>query len=142
MAEGELDPKLAAWAADQRALARALGLSIAEWLAMLEAAGERRTGLTAAVVGAAMAAGQGLGVLERLDGPSLAAAARALIDPAPPKVGDPVLAEAIRRADEIVDGRGASRLRRSTETSPPRTAAPALPSADQATPDAPGGDEP
>jgi hypothetical protein len=134
-----LEAKLASWAADQRALARALGLSIAEWLSVLEAAAERKTGLTAAVIGAATAAGLGLDILDRLDGAELAKRARELIDPEPPKVESPILAEAIRRKDELeVQGKGASRLK--GNASPPRVVGPDLPSADTATSDAPGGE--
>jgi len=100
----------AAWARDQRALARALGLSIEEWLLAIEAAGRRTTGLTAAVIGAAMARGLGLSVLDGLDGPALAQRGRALIDPTPPRVDNPVLKEAIRRAADQPIGRGLARL--------------------------------
>ena len=135
----------AKWAADQRALARALGLTIEQWCADLAAAGARRTGLTAAVVGAAMAKGLGLGVLAKLDGPALAERAAALIDPAPPQVADPIIAEAIRRADELdaSAGKGASRLRRrpSSVETPQRQARPIGSSATGATADAPGLDE-
>lgn len=134
---------LATWGAEQRALARALGLSIEEWLAELEAAGARTTGLTAAVVGAAMTQGLGLGILDRLDAAALVAQARHLVDPTPPRVESPVLAEAIRRADELPAGQGAARLKRKSKAAPPRPdrveAAP-LPSATTATPDAPGED--
>lgn len=134
---------LATWGAEQRALARALGLSIEEWLTELEAAGTRTTGLTAAVVGAAMTQGLGLVILDRLDAAALVAEARRLVDPTPPRVESPVLAEAIRRADELPAGQGAARLKRRSKAEPPRPdrveAAP-LPSATTATPDAPGED--
>lgn len=133
---------LATWGAEQRALARALGLSIEVWMDELDAATQRSTGLTAAVVGAAMAQGLGLSILSRLDPAALGQRARALVDPNPPRVDSPVLAEAIRRADELPAGAGAARLKRSrTRVEPPRPdrvdAAP-LPSAGEATPDAPG----
>lgn len=135
-----------AWAKDQRALARALGLSIEEWLLALEAAGQRTTGLTAAVIGAAMAKGLGLSVLDGLDGPGLAKAARGLIDPTPPRVENPVLKEAIRRADDVPSGRGAallgSKSRAKTEKAPvptPRRGASSIgDSANFGTADAPG----
>ena len=145
--EGTPGPRLVAWAEDQRALARALGLSIEEWLAELDGAAERKTGLTAAVVGAAVSQGLGLEVLDSLDGPSLAARARALIDPRPPRVESPILAEAIRRADELGagSGAGARRLKQSRTRAdvpvPDREARPIGPSADQGTADAPGAPE-
>lgn len=109
MSEGSEDAKVV-WARDQRALARALGLSIEEWLLALEAAGRRTTGLTAAVIGAAMARGLGLSVLDGLDGPALAQRGRTLIDPTPPRVENPVLKEAIRRAVDQPIGRGLALL--------------------------------
>ena len=152
----EASDALATWGAEQRALARALGLSIEEWLAELEAAGARTTGLTAAVVGAAMTQGLGLGILDRLDAAELVAEARRWVDPTPPRVDspilaearmrqggafDPILAEAIRRADELPVGQGAARLKRRSKAEPPRPerveTAP-LPSSTTATPDAPG----
>ncbi len=138
------DPRLAQWAADQRALAQTLGLSLEDWLDALTAAAERRTGLTAAVIGAATSRGLGLGVLAEIDGPELAERARGLIDPRPPRVADPVLAEAIRRSDDLdaQEGRGAARLRRrAAPTTPEREVRPLGPSASIATPDAPGGEE-
>ncbi|MCK6550033.1 hypothetical protein L6R52_29635 [Myxococcota bacterium] len=139
---------LASWAENQRALARTLGLTIEDWLAALDAAGTRTTGLTAAVVGAAMARGLGLSVLDGLDGPSLAARARALIDPRPPRVESPLLKEAIRRATELGAGTGASRLKRAIRPAPStdwapeaalvRETKPLGDSSDEATPDAPG----
>lgn len=140
----EVHPKLAAWASDQRALARVLGLSIEDWLAALGVAGERRTGLQAAVVGAAVAEGLGLGVLAKLDPPALVAMAKTLIDPTPPKVDDPVLAEAIRRGEiDAALGKGAARLRRRDDeeaSAPDRDVRPIGPSASTATADAPGDD--
>ena len=137
----EASDALATWGAEQRALARALGLSIEEWLAELEAAGARTTGLTAAVVGAAMTQGLGLGILDRLDAAELGAEARRWVDPTPPRVESPILAEAIRRADELPVGQGAARLKRRSKAEPPRPerveTAP-LPSSTTATPDAPG----
>lgn len=130
---------LEVWAHDQRALARALGLSIEEWIGQLEAAAERKTGLYAAAIGAATVSGLGLAVLDRLDGAKLAQTARALIDPKPPEVRDPVLAEAIRRADEVdaAAGRGAARLKRSKVDRDAQS----FPSAQEKTADAPGEEE-
>lgn len=139
----EASDALATWGAEQRALARALGLSIEEWLAELEAAGARTTGLTAAVVGAAMTQGLGLGILDRLDAAELVAEARRWVDPTPPRVDSPILAEAIRRADELPVGQGAARLKRRSKAEPSRPerveTAP-LPSSTTSTPDAPGED--
>ncbi|MCC7386676.1 MAG: hypothetical protein IT384_32865 [Deltaproteobacteria bacterium] len=139
MSGGAGEARLQSWAAAQRSLARTLGLSIEEWLGELDSAGERKTGLTAAVVGAAMAAGLGLGVLDRLNGSALAARARSLIDPLPPQVESPVLAEAIRRADELdlAAGKGRRLLRGAGGEARTRE----LPSASQATSDAPGDPE-
>ena len=135
-------PRRVQWASDQRALARALGLTIEEWTADLAEAGDRKTGLTAAVVGAAMAAKLGMGVLARLDGPALAARAQALVDPAPPNVHDPIIGEAIRRADELSasEGKGASRLKRRTSSieTPQRETRPIGASSVEPTADAPG----
>ncbi len=143
MAEG--DDVLATWGAEQRALARALGLSIELWMDELDAAAQRSTGLTAAVVGAAMAKGLGLSILDRLDAAALGAQARALVDPNPPRVDSPVLAEAIRRADELPEGAGAARLKRKRRERvepprPDRVDTLPLPSSTEATPDAPGED--
>jgi transcriptional regulator with XRE-family HTH domain len=138
---------LEAWAAEQRALARALNLSLDEWLAELEAAAERRTGLTAAVVGAAVAHGLGLSVLERLHPEKLLDEARRLIDPRPPKAQSPVLREAIRRAEELgaSQGQGRSRLKRrepKSQTTPERRSEiQGARSARARTADAPGDDE-
>lgn len=135
---------IARWVENQRALARALGLTIEEWLDALERAGRRSAGLTAAVVGAAMGQGLGLDVLQGLDGAALAVRARALIDPAPPRVENPLLREAIRRAAELGarPGTGARRLRapgRRVELPTPAREARALGrSSDEATPDAAG----
>lgn len=132
------------WAENQRALARALGLSVEEWLIVIEAASRRATGLLAAAVGAAVARGQGLGVLEGLDGPKLGDLARTLIDPNPPRAENPLLKEAIRRADDLglQAGAGARRLKaQKTRTPLPvplRDARPLGESADVPTPDAPG----
>lgn len=138
------DP-LAAWGAEQRALARALGMSIELWMDELDAASQRSTGLTAAVVGAAMAKGLGLSILDRLDAAALGARARALVDPRPPLVESPILAEAIRRADELPVGQGAARLKKKRERAPverpDRVVAAPLPSSGEATPDAPGGED-
>jgi len=134
----ERDEALAAWAQQQRALARSLNVSLEVWMDELDAAAVRTTGLTGAVLGAAMANGLGMAVLDRLDGPKLAAEARTLVDPNPPRVASPVLAEAIRRADEIPAGAGARRLKRSAPDRPDRVEAEPLPSANAATPDAPG----
>jgi hypothetical protein len=134
-----------AWAVSQRALARALGLSIEDWLDQLRRAGTRKTALTAAVVGAAMGRGLGLGILEGLDGTSLAERACTLIDPTPPRVTSPILREAIRRSEEIGAsvGRGASRLKpreRVVVPTPSRTVSvdELGPSSTEGTPDAPG----
>ncbi len=132
-----------AWAEAQRHLARALGLSIEEWVRALEAASNHKTGLTAAVIGASMARGLGMGVLDTLDPAALFARARALIDPDPPRVENPVLAEAIRRAGELGSGGGARRLRaeRSEVTTPRRGEGSLGKSASASTPDAPGEEE-
>lgn len=135
------------WATEQRALSRALDLSLDDWLLALEAASKRRTGLTAAVVGAAVAEGLGLSVLERLDPEALVRRARVLIDPRPPKTESPVLREAIRRADELklAEGQGKGRLkkRRPEPIQPPerRSEIQSAPSAQTRTADAPGDDE-
>jgi hypothetical protein len=133
----------AQWASNQRALARALGISLEDWMGALDAAAARSTGLTAAVVGAAMAKGLGLSVLEGLDGVRLAALARELIDPRPPRVTSPLLKEAIRRADDLGGPRGGARLlkraaQREAIPTPQRDAKPLGSSVDVATPDAPG----
>lgn len=134
----------AQWAAEQRALARALGVSLDVWLQALDRAGQSGPGLTAAVIGAAMARGLGMGVLAGLDGPALARRARVLVDPAPPRATNPVIREAIRRAGELSEGGGLERLRRRRETlSAPRRGEGSLgSSAGTATPDAPGEEEP
>lgn len=145
--ESSLHAAEQSWAAEQRALARALELSLEEWLERLEAASERRTGLTAAIVGAAVAEGLGLSVLERLDPPGLMGRARELVDPRPPKAESPVLREAIRRADELTRsvGQGKSRLRRRraapVETPERRSELQSAPSAGARTADAPGESE-
>jgi hypothetical protein len=140
-----LDGERTEWASGQRALARALGLSIDEWLLELEAAGGRRTGLTAAVIGAAVARRMGLSVLDRLDVAVLVREARSLIDPEPPRVENPVLKEAVRRATELDEGRGKKLLakkRKAPEvTTPRRGDAPIGESSRARTPDAPGDDE-
>ncbi|MEE2902946.1 MAG: hypothetical protein VYC39_11480 [Myxococcota bacterium] len=133
------------WVRDQKSLARALGLSIEDWIRQLEQASERRTELTAAVIGAATSKGLGLGVISRVNGERLAHTARGLLDPEPPQVTDPVLAEAIRRADEMStkQGLGASRLKRKREhQTPSRSVGPERESATEATADAPGEVEP
>ena len=135
------------WAIDQRALARALGLSISDWMACLREAGDQKTGLTAAVVGAASARGMGLSVIGRVNGPALAERACGLLDPEPPRVSDPVLAEAIRRAQateiDAVEGRGAARLkakRNPDPKTPMRETGPDRSSDQTPTADAPGED--
>lgn len=128
----------AQWAVEQRALARALGLSIEDWLAALDDAARNRAGLTAAVIGASMARGRGMPRLAEIDGPALAALARQLIDPEPPRAHHPVLAEAIRRADTLTSGEGGRRLARSRPVAPDRAAPSDAPSAAEATADAPG----
>ena len=125
------------WAQEQRDLARALGLSLDDWLQALDAAGGRRAGVTAAVIGASMARRKGIPDLSTVDGPALAAQARALIDPQPPRTQHPVLAEAIRRADGLARGHGAKHLGK--KISRPDRAAPSdAPSSKTATADAPG----
>ena len=131
--------ELSAWAEGQRALARALGISLEDWVHAIREAGHRKTGLTAAVIGAAMARGLGMGVLDQLDGPTLAGQAQTLIDPEPPKVENPVLREALRRADELPRGDGLRRLKKKEEIeAPKRGAGPKAASAKTPTPDAPG----
>ncbi len=129
------------WARDQRALASALGLSVDRWLVVLEAAGANRAGVTAAVIGASMARRLGMPNLAEVDGPALVETARALLDPEPPRVRHPVVAEAIRRADGWEPGRGARRLTRTPAARPDRAAPSDAPSSTQATADAPGVDE-
>lgn len=139
--EPEESKPVAKWTRDQKSLARALGLSIDDWIRQLELASQRKTELTAAVIGAATSRGLGLGVISRVDGASLAEKARNLLDPEPPQVTDPVLAEAIRRADEmnVTSGRGASRLKRKQKpATPQRAVGPERESANEATADAPG----
>ena len=143
---GVADAALQKWAHDQKALAKTLGLSISEWLDQLDRASVQKTGLTAAVVGAAVASGLGLSVLDQLDGDALAQSARALIDPEPPRVHDPVLAEAIRRNEQYAEGKGAARLKRRIKKpepipTPQRSVRPLGESAAEATPDAPGKDD-
>ncbi len=107
-------------------------------MAELASAGERTAGLTAAVIGAAVSRGASLTILNQLHGDELARRAAELIDPTPPSVQNPTLAEAIRRADELAStGLGRARLRREPPR-PERTEAEPAPSADQATADAPG----
>ena len=140
MAERELQ----VWAEAQKNLARALGLSIEDWIRALEAASRRKTGLTAAVIGASMARGLGMSVLDALDPDGLFERARELIDPEPPRVDNPVLAEAIRRAGELGSGGGAKRLKapKRREVSTPQRGRGSLgKSASTATPDAPGGED-
>jgi hypothetical protein len=143
---GAREDRLAQWAENQRALARALGLTIEDWMKALDAAGARQTGVYAAVVGAAMARGLGLSIIEGLSGVEIARAARQLIDPKPPRVSSPLLAEAIRRAGELGVGaeKGAGRLRRKKVErpeplpTPVRETKPLGESSEEATPDAPG----
>lgn len=137
------DPR-ARWAKTQRDLARALGLSLEDWMDALDAASNRKTGLTAAVVGAAMSRGLGMGVLAELDGPAIARRARALLDPTPPRAKNPVLREAIRRAGELSEGGGLERLRQRREavTTPRRGEGSLGESAPTGTPDAPGEGDP
>lgn len=144
--------ELAQWAENQRAVARALGLSIEEWMRALDAAGVRRTGVYAAAVGAAMARKHSLSVLEGFDSVAIAARARNIIDPKPPRVSSPLLAEAIRRAGELgaAPRSGAARLKKKTAVSaserveslptPVRETKPLSEwaSAEDATPDSPG----
>ncbi len=110
----------------------------------LDEAGGRHTGLTAAVIGAAMAKKMGLSVLQGLQGDALAKKARHLIDPRPPRVSNPLLKEAVRRASEITAGKGAFRLKRKKRApvdTPMRGTESIGDSARAATPDAPGEDE-
>jgi hypothetical protein len=134
---------LAKWAEDQRALARALDLTIEEWLDILDAASHRTTGITAAAIGASMARGLGMGIVRGLDTRALGKRARKLIDPTPPRVKNPVLKEAVRRArDGIEVGAGAARLRARREaiTTPRRGEGSIGDSVTTGTPDAPGDD--
>jgi hypothetical protein len=135
--------ELEVWAEAQRNLARALGLSIEDWIRALEAASKRKTGLTAAVIGASVARGLGMTVLDSLDPDALVARAKALVDPTPPRVENPVLAEAIRRSTELSGGGGAKRLKRKRrEVSTPARGRRSLgKSSSMATPDAPGREE-
>lgn len=137
------DDARARWAETQRDLARALGVSLDDWLGALGQAGHRGSGLAAAVIGAAMSQGLGLGVLAELDGPALAARAQALLDPNPPRAHNPVLREAIRRADDLSEGRGLDRLKRKRESleAPQRAPGSLAKSVSNATADAPGGDD-
>ena len=138
------DDPYAKWVKTQRDLARTLGLSLEDWMEALDAAGGRRTGLTAAAVGAAMSRGLGMAVISELDGPALATRARQLLDPAPPRAKNPVLREAIRRAtDELAKGGGLERLRERREAvRAPRRGGGDLAASDaRGTADAPGEDE-
>ena len=147
--KGESDgceARRAAWASSQRALARALGLTIQEWSEELYAASERPSSLRAAVMGAAIAEGLGLGVLSELDEKALGLRARDLVDPLPPRVQDKVLAEAVRRSEELENhaGRGARRLRKRRGEDLPVPQSEVRPlggSAVEATADAPGDPE-
>jgi hypothetical protein len=143
--ESDSNRSFESWAADQRALARILGLSISDWMDSLRDAAERKTGLTAAIVGAATARGLGLSVIGRIDASALAQRACFLLDPEPPRVSDPVLAEAIRRAqEEDLEGRGAARLKGAPKLSPqtpPRETGPNRESDQTPTADAPGEDQ-
>lgn len=135
---------LAKWAENQRALARALDLTIEEWLEILDAASHRTTGITAAAIGAAMARGMGMAVVRGLDTRALGQRAKKLIDPTPPRVKNPVLKEAVRRArdDGIETGAGAARLRARRESirAPVRGEGSIGESVSVGTPDAPGED--
>ncbi|MCB9653861.1 MAG: hypothetical protein H6729_06995 [Deltaproteobacteria bacterium] len=147
-----MNESLIDWAADQRALARALGLTIEAWLDVLQAASQRRAPLGAAVIGAAARVGLSPSTaLGSLEPTQLFERARALIDPRPPRVDNPVLKEAIRRADELGSGLGARRLKQRspaamrprTETleRPQRGTSNLGPSSRMATADAPGEEE-
>lgn len=141
--QDQISDNLSSWARDQRALARALGLSIEDWMTELKSAADRKTGLTAAIVGAATARGLGLSVIGRIQAPELASRACELVDPNPPRVTDPVLAEAIRRADELgaTAGRGALRLKARSKKKrpvPKRSTGPSRASDNTPTADAPG----
>ncbi len=137
------DDARARWTETQRGLARALGVSLEDWLNALGQAGHRSTGLTAAVIGAAVSQGLGMGVLADLDGPALAARAQALLDPTPPRAQNPVLREAIRRAGDLSKGAGLERLKQKREAlqAPRRAPGSLAGSATNATADAPGEDE-
>jgi hypothetical protein len=133
--------ELKVWAEAQKNLARALGLSIEDWMRALSDASKRKTGLTAAVIGASVARGLGMSVLDQLDAEALFERAQSLIDPEPPRVENPVLAEAIRRADEIGSGGGARRLKKAERpeiSTPQRGRGSIGNSATASTPDAPG----
>ncbi|MEM7678466.1 MAG: hypothetical protein AAF449_20945 [Myxococcota bacterium] len=126
------------WAKEQRALARALGWSIEAWLTELERAGRHRAGVTAAVIGAAVAKKRKMPNLSEVDGLALAAQARALIDPEPPRTRHPVVTEAIRRSADLAKGEGARRLSRSDVRRPDRAEPSSAPSSSDSTADAPG----
>lgn len=130
----------ARWAETQRDLARALGVSLEDWLGALDRAGRGGTGLTAAVIGAAVSQGLGLSVLGALDPTQLASRARALLDPTPPRAENLVLREAIRRAGELPEGGGLQRLkaRRDGLTTPRRAPGSLAGSDARPTADAPG----
>lgn len=140
--EHDLSAILEQWAADQRALARALGLSIEDWLRALDGAARRGPQLTAAAIGAVSARGLPAGLVRSLDGPSLARRARRLIDPRPPRTENPILKEAIRRGSELRAGPGVARLleRRESVLTPRRGLGSIGESARMVTPDAPGDD--
>lgn len=106
----------------------------------LRAAGERTAGLTAAVIGAAVSRGASLSILDGLDGVALAERAALLVDPAPPRVEHPAIAEAIRRADELPRGSGRERLSRKLPR-PERDETEPAPSAPEPSADAPGSHE-
>ncbi|MEO1338269.1 MAG: hypothetical protein AAFV29_21675 [Myxococcota bacterium] len=138
---GGVSDALRQWAEEQRALARALGWSIEAWLAELDRAGRHRAGVTAAVIGAAVARKRKMPNLSQVDGQSLAEQARALIDPEPPRTRHPVVTEAIRRATDLAEGEGARRLARTEVQRPDRAAPSSAPSASDSTADAPGESE-
>ncbi len=132
------------WAQNQKALARALGLSVAQWMWALEEAGERTTRLTAAAIGSGMAKGIGMRILDGLDGPKLTTLAKELIDERPVRAQHPLIREALRQGGPKAGaGRGRALLKRGAEgASPPsRAQEKPRPSAEEPTPDAPG-DEP
>lgn len=132
------------WAEEQRRLCDQLGLSVEAWVELLEGAAERRAGLMAAVVGASVAAGQGMKPITDLDTEALLGLARGLLLTPPTRLRHPVLAVATQQ-QELIEGRGAARLKAArTPPLPPgageprRVAQSPAPSATQATPDAPG----
>ena len=134
------NPDLERWVREQQNVARALGLPIEAWADELDSAAARRTELMAAVIGAASAQGRGLTGVARVDGPSLARRARALLGVPAVRVEHPVLIEAVRRGVGPKRNAGRARLRGDETVSTPRRGDSSIgPSAPGATADAPGG---